>query len=161
MISSVGGMWNCRVTAQRGMHWIHFVSLFAVSWTEESWMRVLSDISVQWLLIHLVYLRSFFSVTQDLHRENLHDSQPPDLMSCFFGLCSSRGCSGSSASFWAKAKQTCSNQLFLVNTFFFSPTNPEGVLSALLWICTSFSVWRCLRKGIWKVCQHYELLYYN
>lgn len=45
--------------------------------------------------------------------------------------------------------------------FFFFPINPEGVLSALLWICTSFSVWRCLRKGIWKVCQHYELLYYN
>lgn len=35
-------------------------------------MRVLADIEVQWLLIagfseYLVYLRSYFSVTKDLH----------------------------------------------------------------------------------------------
>lgn len=49
-----------------------YISVCAVSWTEESWMRVLADIEVQWLLVagfseYLVYLRSSFSVTKDLH----------------------------------------------------------------------------------------------
>lgn len=165
LMSSVGRMWNCRVTAQRGMPWAPFVvSMFAASWTEspawESFQTFRFSDFLQlayqsiWFIweVLLVLLRTYTGKTY-------MTTNPPDLVSCFFGLYSNRGCSGSRANFWAKAKQTCGNNLFLVNTFF--STKPEGVLLALLSICTSLTVWRDLRKEIWKVSQHYELLYYN
>lgn len=159
VVNSVGGMWKCRVTARRRVPWARFVlSMFAVSCPEQSWSTVLADI---WVLIaglseYSVYLRSSFSVTKNLHRENLNDNQPPPI-----SWVVSLGCVPTEAAQVAvQAFKQKQSRPFVSCQYFFFSTKPERVLSALLWICTSLSVWRDL-KEIWKVCQHYEWLYYN
>lgn len=55
------------------------VSMFAVSWTEEFWMspyRHLGSVAPYSWLIRVFDLRRSFSVTKDLHKENLYDNQP-------------------------------------------------------------------------------------
>lgn len=128
LISSAGGMWN-RSHCTKGSVWgslctcscLQLPGQRSPGWQSLQTFRFSGSLELAYQSIWFIWevLLVLPSVTQG----KLTTTNSPDLMSCSFGLCSNRSCSGSSASFWAKAKHACGNHLFLFNAFFFFQQN--------------------------------------